>query len=81
MTKDLTGIAKPCPMCGSKRIYMSYPMVDVVYSVSIQCADCGLNGFKNFFKDVNVDDGMERTINYWNTRAESEGNENGICSL
>ena len=73
MTRDLTGIAKPCPMCGSKRIYMPYPKIDVIYSVHIQCADCGLNGYKNVFKDVDIDDAMERTIKYWNTRVESEG--------
>lgn len=72
MTKDLTGIAKPCPMCGSRRIYMPLPTPDVIYSVKIQCADCGLNGYKNVLKDVSVDDAMERTIKYWNTRVESE---------
>ena len=74
MTRDLTNIAKPCPMCGSKRIYMPYPKIDVIYSVHIQCADCGLNGYKNVCKDVNIDDAMERTIKYWNTRAGSEVN-------
>lgn len=73
MTRDLTGIAKPCPMCGSKRIYMDYPkMMDIVYSVTIQCADCGLNGYKNLFSDVDFNDAMDRTIKYWNTRVESE---------
>lgn len=69
MLKNLTDIAKPCPMCGSKRIYMQYPNVDVIYSVHIQCADCGLSGYRNVTKDVSVDDAMERTIKYWNTRA------------
>jgi hypothetical protein len=72
--KDLTNIAKPCPMCGSKRIYILYPKVDFIYSVmSIKCADCGLTGYKNVTNDVSIEDVMERTINYWNTRAESEG--------
>jgi DNA-directed RNA polymerase subunit RPC12/RpoP len=35
MMRDLTGIAKPCPMCGSKRIYMLYSKIDVIYSVHI----------------------------------------------
>lgn len=68
MTRDLTNIAKPCPMCGSKRIYMPYPEIDVFYSVHIQCVDCGLNGFINVTKDFNIDDAMERVIKYWNTR-------------
>ena len=72
MIKDLTGIAKPCPMCGSRRIYMPLPTVDVVYSVKIKCADCGLNGYKNVLMSVDVDDEMERTIKYWNTRKSEE---------
>ena len=68
MIRDLTNIAKPCPICGSKRIYMPYPEIDFIYTVHIQCADCGLNGFINVIKDVDIDDAMERTIKYWNTR-------------
>ena len=52
MVRDLTGKAKSCPMCGSKRIYMDEPKYDVLFSVRIQCADCGLSGYKNFTKDA-----------------------------
>ena len=68
MTRDLTGKAKPCPICGSKRIYMPYPKMDIMYSVKIQCADCGLNGYRNFTEKVNMEEAMNRTIEYWNTR-------------
>ena len=67
MIRDLTGIAKSCPMCGSDRIYMEEPKYDVIFSVTIQCADCGLTGFKNFYKGAK--NPVERTIAYWNTRA------------
>ena len=69
MTMDLTGKVKPCPMCGSERIYIPYPEIDVFYSVYIRCADCGLTGYKSALKSVDVQDAMERAINYWNTRA------------
>ena len=76
MVRDLSEKAKPCPLCGSTRIYSDksvttrtcYPSVDYIYSISIFCADCGLKGFKNFTKDVSVDEGTERVLNYWNTR-------------
>ena len=66
MTRDLTGKAKSCPMCGSKRIYMDEPKYDLLFSVRIQCADCGLSGYKNFLKDAK--NPIEKTIEYWNTR-------------
>ena len=66
MTRDLTGKAKSCPMCGSKRIYMDEPKYDVLFSVRIQCADCGLSGYKNFSKSAK--NPIEKTIEYWNTR-------------
>jgi Lar family restriction alleviation protein len=68
MTRDLTGKTKPCPMCGSKRIYMDEPNYDLMFSVAIQCADCGLRGFKNFTNKAK--NPVEKTIDYWNTRAE-----------
>lgn len=68
MVRDLSEKAKPCPLCGSTRIYSDYPAVDYIYSISISCADCGLKGFKNFTKNVSVDEGTERVLNYWNTR-------------
>ena len=67
MMRDLTGKAKRCPMCGSNRIYMEDPNYDVIFSVVIQCADCGLRGFKNFHKSAK--NPVEKTIKYWNTRA------------
>lgn len=70
MVKDFTGKVKPCPMCGSKRIVSDYPTMDVFYSISMQCADCGLKGFKNFTKNVDIDEGYKRLIEYWNTRAK-----------
>lgn len=72
MMIDLTGIAKSCHMCGSDRIYMEEPNYDVIFSVVIQCADCGLRGFKNFHKSAK--DPIERTIKYWNTRAVAKEN-------
>lgn len=66
MTIDLTGKAKNCPMCGSKRIYMDEPKYNVLFSVRIQCADCGLSGFKNFSEDAK--NPIEKTLEYWNTR-------------
>lgn len=66
MARDLTGKAKSCPMCGSKRIYMDEPNYDVIFSVKIYCADCGLLGFKNFHKSAK--NPIEKTLEYWNTR-------------
>ncbi len=54
-------------MCGSDRIYMEEPNYDAIFSVVIQCADCGLRGFKNFHKSAK--NPVEKTIEYWNTRA------------
>lgn len=67
MVRNLTGIAKSYPMCGSDRIYMEEPNYDVIFSVKICCADCGLSGFENFHKSVK--NPIEKTIEYWNTRA------------
>lgn len=75
MTKDLTGKVKPCPMCGSERIYLPFPEVNTIYSVRIQCADCGLNGFVSVMGNVDIDDAMERVIKYWNTRSEGSEEE------
>ena len=72
MTRDLSNKAKPCPLCGGTRIYSDVPTVDYIYSISIQCADCGLKGFKNFIKDVSIDEGTQRVLDYWNTREASE---------
>lgn len=67
MTRDISSKAKPCPMCGSKRIYMDEPNYDLMFSVKIQCADCGLSGYKNFTNKAK--NPIEKTIDYWNTRA------------
>ena len=70
MTRNVSDQAKPCPMCGSKRIYVDEPEYNVLFSVHIKCADCGLSGFKNFtYKAKNP---IQRTIDYWNTRAYEE---------
>ena len=66
MTRDISSKAKPCPMCGSKRIYMDEPTYDAIFSVRIYCADCGLKGFQNF--TINAKNPIEKTIEYWNTR-------------
>ena len=68
MMRDLKGKAKRCPMCGSNRIYMEEPNYDVIFSVVIQCADCGLRGYKNFYKSAK--NPIERTIEYWNKRVD-----------
>lgn len=73
MVRNLTGIAQSCPVCGSDRIYMEEPNYDVIFSVSIYCADCGLRGFKNFHKSAK--DPIEKTIKYWNTRASVKEEE------
>ena len=70
MTIDLSGKAKPCPMCGSTRIYSDCPEVNFIYSVSIFCADCGLKGFKNFTKYVDTEEADRRVLEYWNMRKE-----------
>lgn len=67
MTRDISSKAKPCPMCGSKRIYMDEPTYETMFSVKIYCADCGLSGFKNFLRTAK--NPIDRTIDYWNTRA------------
>lgn len=68
MMRDLTGKAKPCPICGSKRIYMEEPIYDGIFSVKIMCADCGLMGYKNFTKGAKNPE--EKTIEYWNNRVK-----------
>ena len=72
MTRDLSSKAKPCPLCGGTRIYSDFPKVDYIYTINIQCAECGLKGFKNFTKDVSIDEGTQRVLDYWNTREVSE---------
>lgn len=68
MTRNVSDRVKPCPMCGSKRIYVDEPEYNVLFSVRIQCADCGLSGFKNFtYKAKNP---IEQMIDYWNTRSD-----------
>ena len=59
---------KPCPLCGSKNIYIEDFNVDKLYEVKIACNDCGLNGYKSFMGDVDVETAIERIINYWNNR-------------
>ena len=39
MIRDISNKAKPCPMCGSHRIYMEEPNYDVLFCVKVQCAD------------------------------------------
>ena len=48
MIRDLTGKVKHCPLCGSKRIVSEFPTMDTFYTISLQCADCGLKAYKNF---------------------------------
>ncbi len=71
MIRDLTNKANPCPICGSKRIYSDYPTTDVIYTVNIYCADCGLKGFKNFLHTTKIDDATQIVLDYWNKREES----------
>lgn len=59
---------KPCPLCNSKNIYIEDPDVDEQYEVKIVCDDCGLNSYKSFTGDVDIETAIERTINYWNNR-------------
>ncbi|RHO99286.1 hypothetical protein DW019_01660 [Clostridium sp. AF37-5] len=66
MMRNLTGKAKPCPMCGSERIYLKEPTYEGIFDVKIQCADCGLMGFKSFMRGAK--NPVEKTIDYWNTR-------------
>ena len=68
MVRDVSKEAKPCPMCGGTNIYTDFPIIDVIYSIHIYCADCGLKGFKNFTNNVSIGDGTKRLIDYWNTR-------------
>jgi len=70
MNKDLTGIAKPCPMCGSKKISLSYGYIFGNQSkYTITCNKCYLTGYKisRFYADEKV---IQQTIDYWNTRSE-----------
>ena len=68
MLIDLTNKVKPCPLCGSNKIYIETPRFDYIYSIHILCMDCGLKGFKNFTNDISIDEGTNRLIDYWNTR-------------
>lgn len=68
MTRDFSGKAKHCPMCGSKRIYGDFKDFGIIYELQLSCADCGLNGYRNFYKSTPIDDGWNRIIDYWNSR-------------
>ena len=78
MMTNLTGKAKPCPMCGSTFILSETKGDDHFYTAYIQCGDCGLRGYKNFVTTkVNKAEGTDLVLKYWNTRAaESEENNN-----
>lgn len=60
--------AQPCPMCGCEEILLEDVNYDKIFMVRIHCPNCGLAGFKNYFHTAK--DPIERTIEYWNTRAE-----------
>lgn len=53
-----------CPMCGSNNIYLEEKGIGKLKTVYVACADCGLQGYKNFLSNTNVDS----VINYWNNR-------------
>ena len=48
---------KKCVHCGKENV-----------DEAIFCADCGLKGYKNFIKDVSIDEGTQRVLDYWNDR-------------
>lgn len=77
MIKDISSKAKPCPMCGSKRIYVDKLTYNAMFSVKIYCADCGLSGYKNFTNKAK--NPIEKTIDYWNTRVYVIESKNGVC--
>jgi hypothetical protein len=69
MTRDFSGKAKYCPMCGSKRIYGDFKeLFGAIYELQLSCADCGLNGYKSFYKSTPIDDGWNIILDYWNSR-------------
>lgn len=76
MIEFIKNRAKRCPLCGSKEIYIERSTFGRTFTIYIACADCGLRGYKTFLDTVSIDDGIQRTIEYWNNRgnatAESE---------
>lgn len=58
--------AKPCLMCGCKEFLLEEPIYDKIFTVSISCSKCGLNGYKNYFHTAK--DPIETIIEYWNIR-------------
>lgn len=72
MIKDVSDRAKHCPLCGGKDVYIEVGEIDTIYTMYIICPNCGLKGFKNFFKSVSIDEGETRLIEYWNTRKGDE---------
>lgn len=73
MMTDLRGEAKPCPLCGSDFIVSeTTELGDFAYSISIQCAGCGLQRYKSFTRKVSETDGFVRVLDYWNTRTPAK---------
>ena len=72
MTIDISNKAKPCPLCGSTRIFLEekHDMEPLGYTLYISCGDCGLRSFKSYTRSVEYVDAESRTLKYWNTRPE-----------
>ena len=68
MRMDVFDKAKPCPMCGSKDIYLERGDTEGIFSITVGCRKCGLSGFKNFLYSAKNPEG--KTLEYWNTRAD-----------
>jgi len=65
---------KPCPLCGSKDIFISEPDSDnIAYTIKIRCNACGLNSFKSFKKNIALKAVKQKIIDYWNTRPYTRG--------
>ena len=62
--------AKPCPLCGSKRICIEKSSADRAYTLYIKCYDCGLTGYKNFLAKTPDKTAEKMLLDYWNTRTE-----------
>lgn len=45
MMRDLTGKAKPCPMCGSERIYLEEPTYEGIFDVKNPMCRLWTDGF------------------------------------
>lgn len=80
MTLDLTGKARPCPLCGSQFIVSETKGDDYRFTVYIQCGQCGLKGYHGFTRKVSENDGLARTLNYWNTRATDQEEKQNVES-